>query len=145
MRFLMSRGLGEKRLANCCVTSFTSILWARCFRSFMIRTIHAYEQKTQEKVKKEISIHTSVWCLRSSSIRSLVSFLSSPVSTLATTVLILIFCMLEVNWWLKEKESLEFTSRLGGCFFNILNFAHASDCRWRRNSFSGIWVADLIS
>ena len=70
---------------------------------------------------------TSVWCLRSSSILSCVSFRSSELSTFDETVLILIFCRLEVKLLLNEKESSRFTSLPGGCFFKILYFAQARD------------------
>lgn len=89
--------------------------------------------------------HTSIWCLRSSSTRSFVSLRSSDVSTREATVLILIFCNGAVKSALKEKESVGLTSRPGGCFLSILNFAHASDWRFLCNSASGIAVADLIS
>ena len=88
---------------------------------------------------------TSVWCLRSSSIRSLVSLRSSVFSTRDAMVLILIFCSGAEKSALNENESLGFTSRPAGCFLSTLNFAHASDCRCRLSSTSGIAVAELIS
>lgn len=60
-------------------------------------------------------------------------------------VLILILARLAVKSALKLKESVVLTSREGGCFFNTLNFAHASDCRFRWRSASGISVAFLMS
>ena len=90
-------------------------------------------------------LRTSVWYCRSSSILSRVSFRSSVLSTLADTVPILILCIGQVNPLLKEKESSGLISRPGGCFFRILYLAHASDCRWRCSSCSGINVVDLIS
>ena len=88
---------------------------------------------------------TSVWCLRSSSMRSVVSFRSTAVSTLEAIVLILIFCRLAEKPTLNENESVELTSRPGGCFLRILYFAHAKDWRLRCSSPSGIPVASLIS
>lgn len=88
---------------------------------------------------------TSVWYCRSSSILSRVSFRSSVLSTLADTVPILIRCIGQAKLLLKEKESSEWISRPGGCFFKILYLAQASDCRWRCSSCSGIEVVDLIS
>lgn len=60
-------------------------------------------------------------------------------------VLILILARLAVKSALKLKESVVLTSREGGCFLITLNFAHASDCRFRRRSASGISVAFLMS
>lgn len=60
-------------------------------------------------------------------------------------VLILILARLAVKSALKLKESAVLTSREGGCFFITLNFAHASDCRFRWRSASGISVAFLMS
>ena len=88
---------------------------------------------------------TSVWCLRSSSILSCVSFRSSVLSTFDEIVLILIFWRFDVNPSLNEKESSRFTSRPGGCFFKTLYFPQASDWRFRESSVSGALVAVLIS
>ena len=88
---------------------------------------------------------TSIWCLRSSSTRSLVSFRSSLLSTREATVLILIFCSGAEKSELKENVSVGFTSRPTGCFFSILNLAHAKVCRFRWSSTSGTAVAVLIS
>jgi hypothetical protein len=60
-------------------------------------------------------------------------------------VLILILARLAVKSALKLKESVVLTSREGGCFLITLYFAHASDCRFRWRSASGISVALLIS
>ena len=46
---------------------------------------------------------------------------------------------------LNENESCRFTSLPGGCFFKILYFAQARDCRFRESSPSGMPVAVLIS
>lgn len=43
IRFLMSIGFGWNRGMSCRVTSLIRSLWARCFLSFMILTIHACE------------------------------------------------------------------------------------------------------
>jgi len=42
--FLISFGLGWKRVASWRVTSPTSALWIKCFRFFMMRTMHAYRE-----------------------------------------------------------------------------------------------------
>lgn len=67
------------------------------------------------------------------------------VSTLALTVLILIRCRGDVKSELNENESPGRTSRDGGCFFNILYFAQATDCKLRFNSSSASCVVVLIS
>jgi hypothetical protein len=46
---------------------------------------------------------------------------------------------------LKLKVSLGLTSRPFGCFVNMRNFPHASDCSVRTKSGSLKSVADLIS
>lgn len=88
---------------------------------------------------------TSVWCRRSSSTRSFVSFRSSVFSTRAATVLILIFCSGAEKSALNVNVSSRLMSRPAGCFLRILYFAQASDCRLRWRSVSGIAVADLMS
>lgn len=90
-------------------------------------------------------LSTSVWCRRSSSMRSRVSFLSSLLSIFAEMALTLIRCKGAEKPWLKEKESEEATSRDGGCFFKILYLAHARDCKVLFRSTSGIPVAFWIS
>lgn len=103
------------------------------------------DKKTKCRKNKIEKLNTSIWCFRSSSIRSRVPFLSSLSSTLEETVLILIFCIPLEKSWLKEKDSSGCTSRPGGCFFRILNFAQANDCSCRFSSVSSIVEASLIS
>ena len=74
---------------------------------------------------------TSVWCFLSSSILSVVTFRSSWLSTLLAIVLILILAKMAVKSALKLNESVVLMSREGGCFLITLNFAHASDCKFR--------------
>ena len=102
---------------------------------------------TKPVVNPIVLLLTSVWCFRSSSTRSSVSFRSSGLSTLDVAEMVLIFmrCIGAENSVLKENESSSLISREGGCFFNTLYFAHASDCSCRLSSCSGISVALLIS
>lgn len=60
-------------------------------------------------------------------------------------VLILILAKVAVKSALKLNESVALMSREGGCFLITLNFAHASDCKFRWRSASGISVASLMS
>lgn len=64
------------------------------------------ERQSLENMRLQYEV-TSVWCCLSSSIRSRVSFRSLVVSTLADTVLILIFCIGHEKSLLKENESDE--------------------------------------
>lgn len=60
-------------------------------------------------------------------------------------VLILILARLALKSVLKLNESVTLTFREGGCFLITLNFAHASDCKFRWRSASGISVAFFMS
>ena len=91
IRFLISMGFGWNRGVSCRVTSLIRSLWTMCFRSFIILTIHVYQPPCQILPNARGNTVTSVWCLRSSSILSCVSFRSSVLSTFDETVLILIF------------------------------------------------------
>lgn len=106
---------------------------------------HGYKQRSVLDESSELLVLTSVWYFRSSSTRSLVSLRSSAFSTRETTVLILSLYSGAEKSRLNEKESERLTSLPGGCFFRILNFAHARDCKDRCSSTSGIAVAALIS
>lgn len=88
---------------------------------------------------------TSVICLRSSSIRSRVSFLSVLFSSFDDTVAIFSFVIAQEKSWLKEKESSGLISRPGGCFLRTLYFAQAKDCRCLFSSGSSIPVDSWIS
>lgn len=127
-RFLIISGLGRNRELSCFVTSPIKRLCSMVFRSFMIRTIAA-----------------SIWCFLSSSTLSWVCLRSPSDSTRLATVWILIRARLAVKASLKINLSPGLTSRPLDSLSRILNFAHASDCKVRLRSWSGIWVWDWIS
>ena len=98
--------------------------------------------ETRQEKRRE---RASIIYFRSSSIRSRVSILSVGFSSLEVTVAIFTFFVWHIKSQLKEKESVECISRLGGCFLRILYFAQASDCKCRLSSGSSIPVASFIS
>lgn len=137
--FLIIPGVGWKRPASWRVTSCMSSMCVIFLADLRIRTMQAWwstEGRKREGVGARSSSHkqyegrtrrTSARCFLSSSILSTVSDLSSPVSTLLTTMAILIFARGAVNPSLKANVSDGETSRDLGYLVRIRYFPHASD------------------